>query len=84
MIVKPVDCSLRAARYRWAELLRQIVEVDPLGGPRCRGPMRIVAVITDPAVIIRILAHRPRGRDSPHRSRQRRAATAAAAGSPHP
>jgi hypothetical protein len=29
-IVEPVDWSLRAARFRWAELLRRIFEVDPL------------------------------------------------------
>jgi hypothetical protein len=29
-IVEPVDWSLRAARCRWAELLRRIFEVDPL------------------------------------------------------
>ena len=51
--------TLWAARYRWAELLRRIYEVDPLAYPRCAAPMRIVAVLTDPAVITRILAHRP-------------------------
>ena len=56
-IVEPVDWSLRAARFRWAELLRRLVEVDPLTCPRCQGLMRIVAVIT------RILAHRVRARD---------------------
>ena len=40
--------------------LRRIYEVDPLACPRCAAPMRIVAVITDPAVIIRILVHRAR------------------------
>jgi hypothetical protein len=55
-----VNWSLRAARYRWAELLRRIYEVDPLACPRCAAPMRIVAVITDPAVITRILVHRAR------------------------
>ena len=78
MIVEPVDWSLRAARYRWAELLRQIFEVDPLACPWCRGLMRIVAVITDPGVITRILAQRARAReDAPHSrsppSRRRRA-----------
>ena len=29
-IVEPVDWSRRAARFRWAELLRRIFEVDPL------------------------------------------------------
>jgi hypothetical protein len=41
--IDPVDGSLRAARFRWAELLRRIVEVDPLACPRFRGLMRIVA-----------------------------------------
>jgi hypothetical protein len=62
-IVEPVDWSLRTARFRWAELLRRIFEVDPLPCPRCQGLMRIVAVITEPAVITRILAHRVRARD---------------------
>jgi len=29
------------ARRRWAELLGQTFEVDPLACPRCRGTMRI-------------------------------------------
>jgi Putative transposase len=45
------------ASRRWAALLRQIVEVDPLRCPTCHGPMRIVAVITQPAVIDQILTH---------------------------
>jgi hypothetical protein len=32
-ITDPVDWSLRATRYRWAELLRRIYEVDPLACP---------------------------------------------------
>ena len=52
--------TLWAARYRWAELLRRIYEVDPLAYPRCAAPMRIVAVLTDPAVITRIHVHRAR------------------------
>ena len=47
-IVEPVDWSLRAARFRWVELLRRILEVDPLTCPRCQGLMRIVALITEP------------------------------------
>ncbi len=76
-IVDPVDWSLRAARFRWAEWLRRILEVDPLAGPRCRGRMRIIAVITEAAVSTRILAHRTRGRNSPQRSRGPPAATTA-------
>jgi hypothetical protein len=39
--------------------------VEPVD--RCQGLMRIVAVITEPAVITRILAHRVRARDPPAR-----------------
>ena len=42
---------------RWAALLRQIFEVDPLGCPACHGTMRIVAFITRASVIDRILTH---------------------------
>jgi len=45
------------ATRRWAALLRQIYEVDPLACPRCAGPMRIVACITQAAVIDQILTH---------------------------
>lgn len=87
-IVDPVDWSLRAARFRWAELLRRIFEVDPLACPRCRGLMRIVAVVTDPAVIAAILTHRARVRDPTRRSRspppRRRMPTPSAAAPPHP
>jgi hypothetical protein len=48
---------LREAQRRWAELLRRVYEVDPLTCPACSGPMRIVAFITQRAVIDRILAH---------------------------
>jgi len=64
-----VSRSLRAARYRWAELLRRIYEVDPLACPRCAAPMRIVAIITDLAVITRILVHRARTAERARQSR---------------
>ena len=40
-----------------AELLRRIYDVDPLACPACGGVMRIIAVITDGAVIDRLLTH---------------------------
>ena len=46
-----------AASRRWAALLQQIVEVDPLACPTCQGAMRIVAVITHSSVIDQILTH---------------------------
>ncbi len=49
--------AVRAARRRWAELLRRLFEVEPLRCPRCGDAMRIVAFITVPLHVDRILAH---------------------------
>ena len=68
---------LREARRRWAELLRRIYEVDPLTCPACGGAMRILAFITEGAVVDQILAHLrrtrsdARGPPSPHRPARR-------------
>lgn len=48
---------LRAVRRRWAQLIRRINEVDPLICPRCGATMRIIAFITEPTVIKKILRH---------------------------
>ena len=45
------------AARRWAALLQQIFEVDPLSCPGCHGRMRVVAFITQTSVIDQILAH---------------------------
>ena len=50
----------QARRRSWARLLRRIYEVDALVCPRCGDDLEIVAVITDPVVVDRILAHRAR------------------------
>lgn len=42
---------------RWAVLIHPAYEVDPPVCPRCGGPMRIVAFITEPKVIRKILLH---------------------------
>jgi len=57
VVAAPVAVPHRAAQRRWAELLRRLFEVDPLACPRCGQTMRIVACITEPPVIDRILAH---------------------------
>ena len=48
-----------AARVRstWARLIHKVHEVDPLECPRCKGPMRVIALIRDKAVIRKILTH---------------------------
>jgi len=56
-VAAPVPLPLQEARRRWAELLRRIFEVDPLVCPRCGAAMRILAVLTESAVIDRILTH---------------------------
>jgi hypothetical protein len=52
---------------RWALLLQQIFEVDPLTCPTCRGAMRVVAFITQSSVIDQIRTHlRTRAVPAPH------------------
>ena len=51
------EVSASAATRAWARLIKQVYEVDPLGCPRCAGPMRIIAFIEQPAVIEKILRH---------------------------
>ena len=47
----------RRGRSTWARLSHKIYEVDPLECPRCKGPMRVIALIDDEAVIRKILTH---------------------------
>ncbi len=44
-------------RWRWAELLQRVFAVDVLLCANCGGRMRVIAVIDDPDVVRRILAH---------------------------
>ena len=53
--------ALRARRRRWAELLRRVFQVEVEVCPACGGALRIVAFITELAVVRRILAHLERG-----------------------
>jgi len=56
IVPAPRLAPAEAAR-RWAALLQQIFEVDPLACPACHATMRIVAFITQPSVIDQILTH---------------------------
>jgi len=38
-------------------LIHKVYEVDPLKCPKCKGPMRVIAVIDDKAVTRKILCH---------------------------
>ena len=65
MEAQPAEVTTReiedreAARVRstWARLIHKVYEVDPLECPRCKGPMRVIALIDDKAVSRKILTH---------------------------
>jgi hypothetical protein len=46
-----------AMRRSWARLIRKMHEVDPPSCPRCRGTMKMLAVIERPAIVRQILDH---------------------------
>jgi hypothetical protein len=69
---EPDSAERKAARTRWANLIRHIYEVDPLVCPRCGGMMKIIAFITD-ARVLRAILDSVRGSGTP-----------SAAGSRHP
>ncbi|MFO0095055.1 MAG: transposase [Gemmatimonadaceae bacterium] len=56
IVPAPRLAPTEAAR-RWAALLQQICEVDPLVCPTCHGATRVVAFITQTSVINQILTH---------------------------
>jgi hypothetical protein len=48
---------VRPSHYPWADLLRRTFAVDVLDFPECGGRLRLLATITQRAVIERILTH---------------------------
>lgn len=53
------DCSVCSAESRaaWARLIAKVYEVNPLECVKCGSPTKILAVITDPEEIKKILRH---------------------------
>jgi hypothetical protein len=49
--------SDKESRSTWARLIAQVYELNPLTCPRCHSEMRILAVITEPQEIRKILRH---------------------------
>jgi hypothetical protein len=47
----------RRRRAPWAQLLKRVLGADPLKCPRCSATMVVIAFITDPAVVRKILEH---------------------------
>ena len=64
----------RSSRSIWAELLRRVFAVDVLSCPHCGGPRRLIAQLTDPVVVHKVLPYigHPTGppRPAPARSRE--------------
>jgi hypothetical protein len=46
-----------ACRSAWAKLISRVYDVDPLVCARCGNPMKVLAVITDPSEVSKILKH---------------------------
>ncbi len=44
-------------RYSWAELMRRVFEIDVLHCGRCGRERKLIALITSPLVVRRILRH---------------------------
>jgi hypothetical protein len=49
--------ALRQSGASWARLITKVYEVVPLVCPRCGSPMRILALITEPQQVRKILLH---------------------------
>jgi hypothetical protein len=63
----------RALRRSWAQLIKRIYEVDPLVCPSCGSEMKVIAFITEHAVVDAILRHlRRRGGGQRERGPPRR------------
>jgi hypothetical protein len=51
------DARRRRPSKGWAEMIRKVYEVDPLLCPKCGGRMKVVAFLTEDAVVDRIIHH---------------------------
>jgi hypothetical protein len=56
LLVIEEECP-RIPRRGWAEMIRKVYEVDPLTCVKCGGTMKIIAFLTDYAVVDRIINH---------------------------
>jgi len=50
-------CTRRRRTLPWARLLRRVFFLDALACPRCAAPMVVLALISDPQVVRKILLH---------------------------
>ncbi len=62
----PVETlSEKKSKQTWARLIKRIYEVDPLICPKCGSEMVVLAIITNPEEVHKILTHLRKNR-SPH------------------
>jgi len=54
---EPTPPGLRPRRLGWAQLLRRVLEIDALTCAKCAVPMTVIAFLSDPKVVERILDH---------------------------
>ena len=54
---EPVSAFAARSKANWAQLIQKVYEDDPLVCPKCKGPMRVIALIDDSDVVRRILEH---------------------------
>ena len=55
--IEPLSEFAARAKTAWVRLIRKVYQADPLACPKCKGPMRVIALIDDPGVVRRILDH---------------------------
>ena len=66
--VEPEKRLRKSGYRRWAELLERTFLLDVLSCPSCQGRMRLIAVVKNPAGIVRYLAAAGEPTDVPGRS----------------
>ncbi len=49
--------SAKQRRAAWARLIKKVYDADPLTCSRCGKPMKVLAVITEPTQVFKILRH---------------------------
>lgn len=57
---------IRQRYLDWATLLKRVYRVDILECPRCHGRLSLLAVISDPPVVKKILQHLQLPSEPPH------------------
>ena len=60
-----VEAKSGSRAWSWAALMHRAFAIDVLACPHCRGRLRLIATLHDPAVIRKLLAHLGMARSGP-------------------